>query len=197
MRSSAKTIIGYIHKVCFQDWRSIFMTAPVVAICVMTGGMAGLFQLLEWNMMEQYYALRPVESIDKRILIVTIDEQDITQIGKWPIPDLILAKLIVKLKAQKPATIGLDIYRDLPVEPGHQELVGVIKSTPNLIGIKKLVGDQVAPSPTLSELGQIALADLVADTDGKVRRGLLSAGDSEEKIFFRISTSLKSDVSSK
>ncbi|BAB73135.1 CHASE2 domain-containing protein [Anabaena sp. FACHB-709] len=190
MRSSVKTIIGYIHKVCFQDWRSIFMTAPVVAICVMTGGMAGLFQLLEWNTMEQYYALRPNESIDKRILIVTIDEQDITQIGKWPIPDLILAKLIIKLKAQRPAAIGLDIYRDLPVEPGHQEFLGVIKSTPNLIGIKKLVGDQVAPSPTLSELGQIALADLVVDTDGKVRRGLLSAGDSKEKIFLGLAPHL-------
>ncbi|WP_330911025.1 CHASE2 domain-containing protein [Nostoc sp. UHCC 0870] len=166
------------------------MTAPAVAICVMTGGMTGLFQLLEWNAMEQFFALRPAEPPDKRILIVTIDEQDITQIGKWPIPDAILAKLIVKLKAHKPAAIGLDIYRDLPVEPGHQELVGAIKSTPNLIGVKKLAGDQVAPSPILSELNQIALADMLLDTDGKVRRALLSAGDSEEKIFLGLAPRL-------
>jgi CHASE2 domain-containing sensor protein/CheY-like chemotaxis protein/nitrogen-specific signal transduction histidine kinase len=190
MKSSVKAIVGYIYRVCFQDWRSIFMTAPAVAICVMAGGMTGLFQLLEWNAMEQFFALRPAEPPDKRIVIVTIDEQDITQSGKWPIPDVILAKLIIKLKAHKPAAIGLDIYRDLPVEPGNKELVGVIKSTPNLIGIKKLVGDQVAPSPTLSELGQIALADLVADTDGKVRRGLLSAGDGEEKIFLGLASHL-------
>ncbi|UKO96575.1 CHASE2 domain-containing protein [Nostoc sp. UHCC 0870] len=190
MKSSIKAIVKYIYRVCFQDCRSIFMTAPAVAICVMTGGMTGLFQLLEWNAMEQFFALRPAEPPDKRILIVTIDEQDITQIGKWPIPDAILAKLIVKLKAHKPAAIGLDIYRDLPVEPGHQELVGAIKSTPNLIGVKKLAGDQVAPSPILSELNQIALADMLLDTDGKVRRALLSAGDSEEKIFLGLAPRL-------
>jgi CHASE2 domain-containing sensor protein/nitrogen-specific signal transduction histidine kinase/DNA-binding NarL/FixJ family response regulator len=190
MRLSVKTIFGYIHRVCLQDWRSIFMTAPAVAILVMAGGITGLFQLLEWNTMERFFALRPAEPPDKRILIVTIDEQDITQSGKWPIPDAILGKLIVKLKAQKPAAIGLDIYRDLPVEPGYQELVEVIKSTPNLIGVRKLVGDQVAPSPTLSELNQIALADLVLDTDGKVRRGLLSAGDGEGKIFLGLAPHL-------
>ncbi|MBR8835576.1 MAG: CHASE2 domain-containing protein [Stigonema ocellatum SAG 48.90 = DSM 106950] len=182
MRLYLKAIVRYIHIVCFEDWRCLFMTAPTVAICVIAGGMAGLFQLLEWNAMERFLALRPAEPPDKRILIVTIDEQDITQSGQWPIPDVILAKLIIKLKAQKPVAIGLDIYRDLPVEPGYQELVGVMKSMPNLIGVKKMVGDQVSPSPTLSKLDQIALADLVLDTDGKVRRGLLSAGDGEGKI---------------
>ncbi|WP_310834411.1 CHASE2 domain-containing protein [Aetokthonos hydrillicola] len=166
------------------------MTAPAVAICVMAGGVTGLFQLLEWSTMEGFFALRLTEPPDKRILIVTIDEQDITQSGKWPIPDVILTKLISQLKSQRPAAIGLDIYRDLPVEPGYQELLGVIKSTPNLIGIRKLAGDQVAPSPTLSALNQIALADLVLDTDGKVRRGLLSAGDGEGKIFLGLAPQL-------
>ncbi len=190
MRSSLKAIFGYIREVHFHDWRCIFLTAPIVTMCIIAGGMTGLFQLLEWNAMERFFALRPAEPPDKRILIVTIDEQDIIQSGKWPIPDVTLAKLIIKLKAEKPAAIGLDIYRDLPVEPGYQELLGVIKSTPNLIGVRKLVGDQVAPSHTLSKLGQIALADLVLDTDGKVRRGLLSAGDDEGQIFLGLAPRL-------
>jgi adenylate cyclase len=37
----------------------------------------------------------------------------------------------------QPRAIGLDIYRDLPVEPGHEKLVQVFKSTPNLIGNSK------------------------------------------------------------
>src|SRR3712207_8468648 len=48
---------------------------------------------------------------------------DLKKIGKWPIPDAVLAKLIEKLKAQQPRAIGLDLYRDIPVEPGHQALV--------------------------------------------------------------------------
>ncbi len=152
--------------------------------------MTGLFQLLEWTTMEQFFALRPVEPPEKRIVIVTIDEKDITQVGKWPIPDAVLAKLLTKLKAQKPAAIGMDIYRDLPVEPGYSELVAVIKSTPNLIGVKKLAGDRVAPSPALSEKDQIALSDFVLDTDGKVRRGLLSAGDNNGVLFLGLATRL-------
>ncbi|MBW4616620.1 MAG: CHASE2 domain-containing protein [Desmonostoc vinosum HA7617-LM4] len=190
MRLSLKAIFRRVSVVRLGYWRCVLIAAPGVAICVITGGMTGLFQLLEWNAMERFFALRSSEPPEKRILIVTIDEKDITQVGKWPIPDVVLAKLLAKLKAQKPAAIGLDIYRDLPVEPGYQELVGVMKSTPNLIGVKKLVGDKVAPSQTLSELDQIALADLVLDTDGKVRRGLLSAGDGNGKIFLGLAARL-------
>ncbi|MBD2212561.1 CHASE2 domain-containing protein [Nostoc linckia FACHB-104] len=173
-----------------KHWRFVLMTAPSVTVLVIAGGMTGLFQLLEWSTMEQFFALRPLETPDKRILIVTIDEKDITQVGKWPIPDAVLAQLLTKLKSQQPAAIGMDIYRDLPVEPGYQELVAVMKSTPNLIGVKKLAGDSVAPSPTLSAKGQIALSDFVLDTDGKVRRGLLSAGDRNGDIFLGLAARL-------
>ncbi|MBD2213980.1 CHASE2 domain-containing protein [Nostoc linckia FACHB-104] len=150
----------------------------------------GFLKVWEWNVLEQFFALRPLEAPDKRIIIVTIDEEDITQVGKWPIPDAVLAQLLTKLKAQQPAAIGLDMYRDLPVEPGYQQLVAVMKSTPNLIGVKKLAGDSVAPSPTLSEKEQIALSDFVLDTDGRVRRGLLSAGDRNGKIFLGLAARL-------
>jgi CHASE2 domain-containing sensor protein/DNA-binding NarL/FixJ family response regulator len=190
MKLSLQALFGRVRKVRLGQWRCVLVTAPSVAICVIAAGMGGLFQLLEWTTTERFFAIRPLEPPEKRILIVTIDEQDITQVGKWPIPDAVFTKLLTKLKAQQPAAIGMDIYRDLPVEPGYQELVAVMKSTPNLIGVKKLVGDQVAPSPTLSELDQIALADLVLDTDGKVRRGLLSAGDRNGKIFLGLAARL-------
>ncbi len=169
-------------KALFWRWRFVLMTGPSVAICVMAGGMAGFFQLLEWAAVEQFFALRPPEKLEQRILIVTIDEKDITKVGKWPIPDAVLAVALAKLKAQQPAAIGMDIYRDLPVEPGHRQLVEVMKTTPNLIGVKKLVGVAVPPPPTLSKLDQVALADVVLDADGKVRRGLLSAGNDRGEI---------------
>ncbi|MEM6755169.1 MAG: CHASE2 domain-containing protein, partial [Cyanobacteria bacterium P01_C01_bin.38] len=153
------------------------ITIPAVALTVIAASTLGWFQLLEWTTLEHFFAIRPLEKPDKRILIVTIDEQDITKVGKWPIPDAVLADALKKINQHQPAAIGMDIYRDLPVEPGHQELVKVMQTTPNLIGIKKMVGDKVAPSPTLSKLNQIALADLVSDKDGKIRRALLFAGD--------------------
>ena len=81
----------------------------------------------------------------------------------------------------QPKAIGLDIYRDFPVEPGHQELVEVFESTPNLIGIEKVVDhnlrEAVAPSPVLKAKGQVGANDLLIDADNKVRRGFIYVAD--------------------
>lgn len=156
---------------------TVLATAPTVAGFAIALNGAGLFQLLDWATADRFFQLRPAEPADSRIAIVAIDESDIRALGRWPIPDAVLAELIEKLRAQKPAAIGLDIYRDLPAEPGHQKLLQVIKSTPNLIGVEKIVGQKVAPPPALSELGQVGIADLVPDSDGKIRRALMSAKD--------------------
>lgn len=155
-------------------WRGVLITAPTVAGLVIAASSVGLFQTMEWATRDQFFRLRPRELVDTRLVIVTINESDLKKVGHWPISDAVLAKLIEKLKAQQPRAIGLDLYRDIPVEPGHQDLVKVLKSTPNLIGIEKAVGDIVAPSPTLNQLGQVGIADQVLDADGKVRRGLLT-----------------------
>lgn len=158
-------------------WRGVLITAPTVAGVIIVASSTGLFQLLEWVTHDQWVRLRPKEPIDPRIVIVTIDESDLNQVGVGQVPDAVLARLIEKLKAQKPIAIGLDLYRNLPVEPGHQALLDVFQSTPNLIGVEKVAGETVPPPPTLSQLGQVGIADLVLDADGKIRRGLLTVED--------------------
>ena len=157
----------------WRGWMAIVTFCIAMPIILLR--LTGLLQGVEWDVFDQFVQLRPLESPDSRLVIVTIDEKDITQIGQWPVPDAVLAQAINNLKAHNPSAIGIDLYRDLPVEPGHQTLVEVMKSTPNLIGVEKIVGSQVAPPPTLSQLGQIAFVDIVLDADGKVRRGLMSA----------------------
>lgn len=166
---------------------------PLIAICVIAPILllrfGGLLQGLEWNLLDQFFRWRPLEPPENRVVIVTIDEVDITQAGKWPVPDWVLTQAIVNIKAQKPLAIGLDIYRDLPVEPGHGELVKLFRATPNLFGVEKVVGERIAPPPTLSQLGQVGFADQVVDADGKVRRALLSVDLSNNDI--RYSLALK------
>ncbi len=156
------------------QWRAPLITAPVVAGIAIAFNSLGWFELRELGTYDRFFRWRPPEASEKRIVIITIDESDIQQVGQWPMPDRQLAQLIQKIKAQQPVAIGLDLYRDLPVEPGHQELVEVFKSTENLIGVEKVLGATVAASPTLAALDQVGIADLVLDDDGKVRRTLLS-----------------------
>ena len=155
-------------------WRVSTVIALSVAGALLSLSGTGMFQLLEWAALDALFRLRPSESGDPRVLIVGVDEEDISQIGQWPISDAMLAQALKNLRALQPRAIGLDIYRDLTVEPGHAELVEVFESTPNLIGVEKFSGDAVAPPPILKKQDRVAINDIVLDADGKVRRGLLS-----------------------
>ncbi|PAX51248.1 CHASE2 domain-containing protein, partial [Brunnivagina elsteri] len=172
------------------EWRIVLVTSPSVAICIIISSMLGCFQLLEWSVLEQFFAIRPQITIDERILIVTVDEEDITKSGKPVIPDGVLADAIKKINNKKPAAIGMDFYRDLPVQPGHPELVEVMKGTPNLIGVKKLAGEKVAAPSILAESDRIALSDVIYDSDGKVRRALLTLEDEKGKFYEGLATRL-------
>lgn len=167
------------------QWRGVLIAAPTVAGLLIGLRLAGWLQGLELVALDEFFRLRPTEPVDSRIVIVGINEEDIRKAGQWPMSDARLAKLLEALKQQQPRAIGLDLYRDLPVEPGHQELVKVFASTPNLIGIQKVVGNSsglaVNPPQTLSKLGQVAANDFVVDIDGKIRRSLLTLQDKSGK----------------
>lgn len=154
----------------------------------------GALQLMESTVLDRWFRLRPPEEGESRAVIVTIDEPDMSRMGRWPMSDATLAKLLEKLKQQQPRAIGLDLYRNLPVEPGHQELLKVLASTPNLIGIQKALSDArgpaVDPPPILQERDQVAACDLVVDADGKVRRHLLSLRDGHGKTNMTLGTKL-------
>jgi adenylate cyclase len=160
------------------EWRGVWIAAPTVTGIVLTVRLLGGLQFWEWAALDYYFRTRPQEPRDDRIVIVGINEADLRKRRQWPLSDDVLVQLLEKVKAQNPRVIGLDLYRDLPVEPGHAALVKVFETTPNLIGIEKIneddSADAVAPSPVLSNLGQVGINNLVVDADGKLRRGMLS-----------------------
>ncbi|MGK7953768.1 MAG: CHASE2 domain-containing protein, partial [Crocosphaera sp.] len=166
-----------------------FITVTV-ALPILLLRWSGLLQGLEWSMLDQFFRWRSPEPSDPRIAIVTIDETDLTEVGQWPIPDGILAEAITNIKAQSPQGIGLDLYRNLPIEPGHSDLVTLFQSTPILFGIEKIVDNPVAPSPVLSQQEQVGFSDIVLDDDGKVRRALLSLVDAEGTVRYSLGTIL-------
>lgn len=152
----------------------------------------GFLQVPELIALDQFFRWRPAEARDDRIVLITITERDIQNVGQWPMPDRLMAQLLNKLKQQEPRAIGLDLYRDLPVEPGYQDLVKVFASTPYIIGIQKVIGadsgTSVNPPPELKKAGQIGANDLVADMDGGTRRNLLSVRDPQKHTILSLGT---------
>lgn len=160
------------------QWRGVLIAAPGVAAIVVGLRVAGLLQPFELAALDQFFGLRPPEPIDPRVIVVEIREVDLQQQKQYPLPDGVLAQVLNRIKQQKPRAIGLDLYRDFPIEPGHADLVKVFEFTPNLIGIQKVIsggsGTAVNPPPLLQNLEQVSANDVVVDTDGRVRRSLLS-----------------------
>ncbi|MBW4677273.1 MAG: adenylate/guanylate cyclase domain-containing protein [Desmonostoc geniculatum HA4340-LM1] len=159
------------------QWRGVIFAVPNITLLVIALRLTGLLQLLELAALDQFFLLRPREPVDTRIVIVEINEADVRKQGQWPMSDAALADVLEDIKQQQPRAIGLDIYRDLPVNPGHQALVKVFESTPNLIGVQKISdtfdSSSVDASPVLKQRHQIGANDLPLDGDGKIRRGLL------------------------
>ena len=171
-----KVNLGRTLKQWTHHKRQVLIASIGATSVVIILRLLGVLQLSEFAALDQLFHLRPQELTDDRIVIVEIREKDIQQAGKWPFPDRVMAQLLEKINSEKPRVIGLDIYRDLPVEPGHSEFVKVAKTIPNLIGIEKIpdnVDVGVPPSPVLSQRQQVGFNNVVVDADGKVRRSLL------------------------
>ncbi len=149
--------------------------------------LSGSLQFSEWITLDSFMRMRPAESIDERIVIVGIDEADIRNVGAYPIPDREIARLLRTLQKYQPRVIGLDIVRDILVEPGHNELVAAFKDIKNLIAVEKVSPVPIKPPPNLPP-EQIGFSDILLDDDGKVRRALLGTRRPEatEKYAFSL-----------
>ena len=165
----------------------IFLIVPSVASLIIAGSLTGIFQTLEWSVLDQWFRLRPRENKESRIVVVEIHEADIRELDESPISDGVMADLLTKIKQQQPRVIGLDINRDPKgKKSGQRKLEQVFRTTPNIIEVEKAIGDQVKPSPILKEIDQTSIPDLIVDADGKVRRALISKESAHGKVAFSL-----------
>lgn len=132
----------------------------------------GLFQPLELTAYDALLKSRLAEPLDERILVVKITEEDI-QTYKYPLPDPLLAKLLAKIGAYEPQSIGIDIYRDKPVG----ELAALLKNDRRIVGIAKINasgGYETPPPPGMGvDEGRVGYSDMPLDDDRIIRQSYL------------------------
>ncbi|PSF36058.1 histidine kinase [Aphanothece hegewaldii CCALA 016] len=142
----------------------------------------GLFQHFELSALDLLLRYRPFETLDERIVIVGIDEQDIKKLRQYPVADVEIATLITTLQQYKPRAIGLDIVRDLRVEPGYLERQKTLSDSQNLIVIEKVLKPSIAPPQNIPP-SQIGFSDVIPDFDGQYRRILLGIPTKQDYKF--------------
>lgn len=152
----------------------------------------GALQGLEWAAYDVFLqTTTPPQSIlDDRIKLVTIDEADLHTNGQALISDRALADALRRLAAQNPRVIGLDLYRDLPVPPGHAKLNAVFRDIPNIVGVQKIGQPNIAPPPILAADGRAKASDFLLDRDNRVRRAYLFLQDDKNHPLSSFSTYL-------
>lgn len=120
------------------------------------------------------------------ILLLVVKEDDIQRFGQWPISDKTLSDIIEKVYKHNPVAVGIDIYRDIPVPPGHKQLQKSFLSHTNIIAIEKFGGQDSTgiPGPkVLLNTEQLGFNDIPSDPGGIVRRGLLFLDDGKDYYF--------------
>ncbi|MGF1567052.1 MAG: CHASE2 domain-containing protein [Nodosilinea sp.] len=165
------------------NWPTRILPSVIIIAVVVAARGLGWLQSLEWKALDYFLRVRPAEITDEHIVIVGITEADIQRIGAYPIPDGHLADLLQMIQATNPRVIGLDIYRDLPVEPGHEDFNATLQRVNTMIAIEKLLPPSVG-GPEVLPQERIGFADLVVDRDGFVRRSLLGATYPAEDFHF-------------
>ena len=124
--------------------------------------------------------VRPTHSRTPPITLVSITDQDIRTLGHWPVTDEVLARALDIMATHHPRAIGVDIYRDLEVPPGRQELNRVLEAHPEILMVMKFgkIEKGGIPGPAILQgTDRVGFNDVVVDSGGIVRRGLLFLDD--------------------
>jgi CHASE2 domain-containing sensor protein len=160
----------------------VLLASAIITVLVMGVRYLGLLQSLELQAFDRLLQLRPDEKPDSRLLVVTITEEDVQAQSQEPrrgsLSDQSLAKLLEKLEAYQPRVIGLDIYRDYPVDRDLPTLADRLRHSDRAIAICKVSDPQagrmgVAPPPEFPS-ERLGFSDLALDPDSVVRRHLLA-----------------------
>jgi CHASE2 domain-containing sensor protein len=142
----------------------------------------GLLQAAELKAFDQLLRLRPQEKPDPRLLVIAIAEDDFQlpeqQNRKGSLSDRAFALLVEKLEKFQPRAIGLDIYRDFPVDSQEPTLANWMRRSQKFVAICKVSEPQinqpgVSPPPEIPQESQ-GFSDFVNDSDGVIRRHLIA-----------------------
>jgi serine/threonine protein kinase/CHASE2 domain-containing sensor protein len=123
--------------------------------------------------------LRTTLESPKEIVLVGIDDDAISQVGRWPWPRTRLAAMLDRISADKPRVIGLNI---LFSEPEQNQGLGEIKRLEDryreLIAGRKIVQKG-------ADFGvEFASAAVALDSDSKMLASIQSAGNVVMPLFF-------------
>ncbi|AFY39518.1 integral membrane sensor signal transduction histidine kinase [[Leptolyngbya] sp. PCC 7376] len=165
---------GFKYKLslAFQDLKIGLWPSLMLTLLIICGRWFGALQSLEFSVLDAFIHWGQPEETDSRITIIAIDEPTIQGAGQYPLSDRQLLELLQKIQAQKPHSIALDLFRDLPIPPDTKAFQEFIATQKNLFAIDKVLPITVDPPPGFPAK-RLGFTDAFIDNDGMLRRTIL------------------------
>lgn len=171
---------GWLKQESWVKWLA-FSSALAVASALLLLRFLSLLEPLEFAAYDRALAIRSSSGGASEVVVVTIGDDDLKAWG-WPISDGRLAGIGKKALSAGAVLVGFDIYRDIAVAPGTDELSALFKDR-RVAGISKLSSSLSAAIPAAPDLlgeGRYGYSDLIVDADGEVRRALLLVQENDQ-----------------
>ncbi|MGI2904371.1 CHASE2 domain-containing protein [Tolypothrix sp. VBCCA 56010] len=163
------------------NFKTVLIISFIVTSLLMGLRWLGKLQVWELQAFDHLMRLRPPEKQDNRILVVTVTEEDFQlkeqQQRKGSLSDLALMRLLEKLETYQPRAIGLDIYRDFPVDAKYAELATRLRQSDRFFAICEVSEANqkpgIAPPPEIPRERQ-GFSDFAVDPGRILRRHLIA-----------------------
>ncbi len=161
------------------EWSAIALFAVAVIVASLYTGFTRRFDNLLYDAAAVWHAAPP----DDRILIVEIDNRSLAEVGRWPWPRDIHARMIASLAEAQTAVTAYDILFVEPSVPAHDDALAtamathkrvtlpVLYSSPGLNGADHDIALPIEPLAKAS--AGLGTVNLLFDQDGLVRRAQL------------------------
>ena len=165
-----------------QPFVSTLLSAVLAVILVLLFQSWGWLESAELKTYDRLVSWQIALPVDERILVVTIDDQDINYqqeqgMGlnmRGSLSDIALNRLLTRFQSGKPKVIATDVIHDFPFNP---ELADTVAQTDNFLAICRIKIEQLnlasIPAPDQLSPEQTGFSNWAIDNDGAIRRQIM------------------------
>jgi signal transduction histidine kinase len=152
-----------------SDWKAVLLSCATVAVMVLAVTGSGAGTRLELPLRDVLMRARPAAPA-RVVAVVTIDDESIAELGRWPWSRTMLAGIVDRARAEGAIAVALDI---LLVDPTPED--AALGRTLDESDALLLVGFEpesatLLPPATLSGASELVHGVLELDGDGVLRR---------------------------
>lgn len=175
------------------DCRELILPGTLIIGLVCLVRLSGLLQTQEWTALDAFSRHCLLLARQQRVAIISIDHADYQATGSFPISEQVMIQALTILQQYQPRAVGLDLASVLSSESGPSTLASVLQAMPNVVAVADTPNPEPAQDTDLTmrlSSSQVGFAGLMVDADGKLRRVVLAARDSQGTLRYSLALQL-------